>query len=176
MVRTVVDEPQGTDSRDSERHTVSPLGRDGGVRGITAAVVEAKQQYDEYDLVEELTPALHQESTSDLAATVEAIFLGRDLSGAGSILHTTGGGHGVFTSNTDTVEEQRPSVANNPAVLGDTPGGGKHDQTDKHNCGILNQTPATAKPRKHKVKNAANSIGPIRHTSHREHRPRSDRQ
>ena len=38
-------------------------------------MVEDEQQDDQDDLVEELTPALHQESAGDLAATVETILL-----------------------------------------------------------------------------------------------------
>jgi hypothetical protein len=49
-------------------------------------------------------------------------------------------------TNADTVEEEGPGIANYPAVLGDTPGGGQHDQTDKHDGRILNQTPTTANP------------------------------
>lgn len=49
-------------------------------------------------------------------------------------------------TNTDTVEEQRPRIADHPAVLGNTPGGGQHEQTDEHDGSILNQTPTTANP------------------------------
>jgi hypothetical protein len=61
-------------------------------------VVEAEQQDDEQDLVEELTPTLHQESAGNLAATVKTVLLGRDLAGANGVLHTGGGSHGVFTT------------------------------------------------------------------------------
>jgi hypothetical protein len=119
-------------------------------------MVEAKQQDNEQDLVEELTPTLHQESAGNLAATVQAVLFRRDLAGTNSVLHTTGRSHGIFTTcrrlarrtmdtrrslaltNTNAIEEQRPGVADNPAILSDSPGRGKHQKTDKHDCGILN--------------------------------------
>jgi hypothetical protein len=54
----------------------------------------------------------------------------------------------MFLALTDTnaVEEQRPGVANDPAVLSDSPGRGKHQKTDKHDCGILDQTPSSTEP------------------------------
>lgn len=146
LVGTVVDQPQGTDSWDGERDTVSPLGSDLRVWRATGTVVEDQEQQDQDYLVEELTPTLHQESGCDLAATVKTVVPGRNLAGADSVLHTRGGSHWVLASNTDTVEEQRPDVANDPAVLSNTPGGGKHDETEEHDHGILNKTPAASEP------------------------------
>lgn len=146
VVGTVVNKPQSTDGGDCEGNTVGPLNRDGGVRVVTTAVVEAEQENDEDDLVEELTPTLHQEGGSDLAATVQAIFLGGDLSRSDGVLHTAGGSHGVLTTNTDTVDEETPSVTDDPAILSHTPGGSQHNKTEKHDDSILDQTPATANP------------------------------
>ena len=67
--------------------------------------MEDEEQDDQDDLVEELSPTLHQESTGNFPATVKTIVLGRDFSGADSVLHTSSRSHGVLASNTDTVEE-----------------------------------------------------------------------
>ena len=53
---------------------------------------------------------------------------------------------GYSPPDTDTVEEERPGVANDPTVLGDTPTAHQHDETDKHDGGVLDKTPATAEP------------------------------
>ena len=108
--------------------------------------MENQKQDDQDNLVGQLTPSLHQESARDLSATVQTVVLGRNLPGTNGILHTGGRGHGVFTANTDSVEEERPDVADDPAVLSDTPGGGKHEKTDKHDDGVLDETMATAQP------------------------------
>jgi hypothetical protein len=73
---------------------------------VTAAGVEDQEQEDEQDLVQELTPTLHQESRCDLATTVETIIAGGNLAGADSVFHTGGGSHGILATDTDTVEEQ----------------------------------------------------------------------
>lgn len=146
VVGTVVDEPKGANSGNGERDPVSPLGGNGRVGRVATSVVETEQQDNEEDLVEELAPTLHQEGTGDLAATVKAILLGGNLAGADSALHTGGSSHGVFTTNTDAVEEQGPGVANDPTVLGDTPSGREHNKTGGHDCGILNKTPPTTNP------------------------------
>jgi hypothetical protein len=78
--------------------------------------VEDEEKKDEDDLVEPLTPTLHQEGRRDLATSVKTIITGRDLARANSIFHSGGGGHRVFSSDSDAVEEQRPNVADNPAV------------------------------------------------------------
>ena len=74
---------------------------------------------------------------------METIFASRDPSSAHGVLHGGSGSHGVFTTNTNRVEPERPSVADNPAVLGSTPGGSKHEKTDEHDNSVLNETPAT---------------------------------
>lgn len=45
-----------------------------------------------------------------------------------------------------TIEEERPSIADNPALEGQPPRSREHKQTDKHDGGILNETPATTNP------------------------------
>ena len=83
-----------------------------------------QERNDEYGLVGELTPTLHQKCACNLATTMKTILLGRDLSRADSVLHTRRCCHRIFSSDTDAVKEERPGVADNPSVLGDTPGGG----------------------------------------------------
>ena len=100
--------------------------------------MEDEEQEDQNDLVEELTPTLHQESACDFSTSVETIFLGRDFAGTDGVLHTRCSSHRVLTTNTDPVEEERPDVADHPSILSDTPCRGQHDKPDKHDCGILN--------------------------------------
>ena len=47
-----------------------------GVRWISASVVEDKKAKNEDDLVEELTPSLHQEGHGDISTTVKTISSG----------------------------------------------------------------------------------------------------
>jgi hypothetical protein len=89
----------------------------------------------------------------------------------------------VALTNTNAVEEQRPSIADNPAILGDTPGSGKHDQTEEHDGSILDKTPTTTNPNEpirtdagRKEKYKLFSQRKKAHTSHPEFRPRSDPQ
>lgn len=111
--------------------------------------MEAEQQDDEQGLVKELTPSLHQEGASHLAAAVQPIFLGGDLARAHGVFHAGGGGHGIFAADADAVNKERPGIADDPAVLRDAPGGGDHDQTQQHDGGVLNQAPSSTKPRHH---------------------------
>jgi len=143
LVGTVVDEPQSTHSGDGERDTVGPLDDLLVVWRATLAGVEDQEQENEDDLVDDLTPTLHQESGDDLATTVKTVIAGRDLTRTDSVLHGGSGSHGVFTTDTDRVEPERPSVADDPAVLGGTPGSSKHKKTDEHDDSVLNETPAT---------------------------------
>ena len=108
--------------------------------------MEDEEQDDEDDLVEELSPSLHQESAGDFPAAVKTVILGRNLSRADRVLHTGCRSHGVLASNSNTVEEESPDVADDPAVLSNTPGSSKHEKTDEHDHGILDETEATAKP------------------------------
>lgn len=133
----MIDEPEGTESWNGEGHTVSPLGRDGRVWSVSAAMVEAEQENDEQGLVEKLTPTLHQKGAGDLSATMQTVFLCGYFSRSNGIFHTAGGSHWVFTADTNAVEKERPDVADNPAVLSNTPRGGQHDQSEKHDNSIL---------------------------------------
>lgn len=144
---TEVDEPKGPHSWDSKGNAVCPLCRDLGIWWVAAAVVENQEENDQNDLIEELTPTLHEESTGDLSPSVKTIFLGRDLAASNSVLHTRCSRHGIFSADADTVEEERPDVADDPAIFGDTPGGSKHEETNEHDDSILNQTPSSTKPR-----------------------------
>lgn len=144
LVPTVVDEPERPDGWDSEGDTVDPLGGHLGVRWVSASVVEDQQEDDQDDLVEELAPSLHQESGGDIAATVKTVLLGRDPPRSGGILHGRRGGHGVLSSNTNTIDEEGPGVANNPSVQRRTPRRDQHDQTQQHDHSILNETPTTS--------------------------------
>ena len=78
--------------------------------------MEDEERKNEDDLVEELTPPLHQESHCDVSSTVETVGLGRDATRSSSILHGCSSSHGIFSTDTDTVHEERPSVANNPSI------------------------------------------------------------
>jgi hypothetical protein len=109
-------------------------------------VVEDKEKDDKDDLVKELSPTLHQESTGDFPASVKSVILSRNLSGTNGVLHTSCCCHGVLAANTDAVEEESPDVADDPTVLGDTPGSSKHEKTDKHDGSILDKTETTAEP------------------------------
>lgn len=108
--------------------------------------MEDEEQDDKNDLVEELTPTLHQKGTGNFSSAVKTIVLCRNLSRPDSVLHTGSCSHGVFASNTDAIEEESPYVADDPAVLSNTPGSSKHQKTDEHDGGILNETKTTAKP------------------------------
>src|SRR5690242_5468198 len=74
LVVTEVYKPESADSGNGKGHTVGPLGNSLRV-GRCGSRVEDQKQDDQDDLVEELAPTLHQESTSDLASTVQAVFL-----------------------------------------------------------------------------------------------------
>ena len=80
-------------------------------------MMEDKEEEDQQALVEKLAPTLHQEGAGDLSATVKTIILGRDFARADRILHTRRCGHGIFTADADAVDEERPDIADDPAVL-----------------------------------------------------------
>ncbi len=102
LVDTVVDQPEGADGRDGEREAEGPLDRREAVRRVPVAVVEDEKQDDQQSLVAKLAPALHEEGGGDLAAAMQTIFLGRDLSGGDGILHRRSGRDGVFTAYAET--------------------------------------------------------------------------
>lgn len=143
---SVVDEPQSANGREGEGQTESELSSLLGVRGAALAVVEDDEQDNEQNLVDELTPTLHQESHGDTATTMQTILLGGELTSSDGALEGRSGSDGIFTADTERVEEQRPGVANNPALERVAPAGSEHEETDEHDDGILNETPATANP------------------------------
>jgi hypothetical protein len=104
--------------------------------------MEDEEADDQDGLVEELSPTLHQESHSNLASTMQTILLGRDSSRASCIFHSSGGSHGIFTTNADTIEEKSPAIAYHPTIKSDAPRSSKHKQTKEHNDSILNKTPS----------------------------------
>jgi hypothetical protein len=75
-------------------------------------MMEAEQQDNEDDLVEELTPTLHQESASDLATTVQTILLGGNFPRANGIFHTAGGSHWVLTTYYCKSDNMHPEEEN----------------------------------------------------------------
>jgi hypothetical protein len=105
--------------------------------------VENQEENDQNGLVKELAPSLHQESHGDFSPTVETVLTCRDFARSGGVLHCGGGRHWVFPTNTDAVEHQRESVADDPSVQRDTPGSSEHEKTAKHNQSILDETPST---------------------------------
>ena len=109
-------------------------------------MVEHEQEEDEQHLVEELAPPLHQESTGDFSAPMKTVLFGRDLARTDGVLHTRRGCHGILATHANTVEEKRPNVADDPAILSDTPRAHQHDEADEHDRGILNETPTSTKP------------------------------
>jgi hypothetical protein len=108
--------------------------------------MEDEQEQNQDDLVDELAPTLHQEGAGYLAATVKAILPRRDLSSADGILHARGGSHGILAADSYAVEEESPDVADDPAILRHSPCGSQHEQTNKHDDGILNKAKTAAYP------------------------------
>lgn len=141
-----VNQPESTNGRESKGQTESPLSSGSAVRRATLTLVENDEEDNEHDLVDELTPTLHEESHGDSATTVKTIFLGGELSRGSSVFERRGSSDGVFTTNTQAVEEERPSVANDPTLEGHAPRGSEHEKTDEHDDGVLDETPATADP------------------------------
>jgi hypothetical protein len=144
LVETVVCEPEGHKSHDTERDTEGPLRRDYTVRGV-ATTVEDKEKDDEESLVEHLTPSLHEESKHYVPASVKTVIvlvLVADALG----LEGRGRGHGVFTTNTYTVEELGEGIADDPALQCSTPRGGEHDETESHDKSVLDQTELSTDP------------------------------
>ena len=143
---TEVNQPECTDRWDGKGDTVGPLCGHFRVWWVPASVVETQQGNNEDGLIEELTPPLHQESAGDFAASVKTIFLGGDFARANGVLHAGCCCHGVFTTDTNAVKEKGPCVADDPTVQGGTPSTDQHDETEKHDGCILDQTPSTTEP------------------------------
>lgn len=143
---SVVGEPESADGGEGKGQAVGVLGGRGGVGRRAAAAVEDDEENNQQDLVDKLTPTLHEEGHGDAATTVQAILTGGQLAGGDGALERRGGGDGVFTSDTDGVKEEGPGVANDPAVECHAPRGSQHEQTNEHDDGILNETPSTTDP------------------------------
>ena len=109
-------------------------------------MVEDQEAQDQDGLVDQLTPALHQECRSNFATTMQTIFLGGDFARADRVFHTRCSRHWVLSTDADTVEEKGPDIADDPTVLSDTPCSSEHYETDEHNGGVLDKTPASTKP------------------------------
>lgn len=161
LVDTEVEEPKLEDRDDAERNTVRELGNALGVRRRRTARVEDDQAEQEDDLVENLwkeageesdpnearskskephlSPSLHKESQHDVPAPVHPVVPSSSRS-VRAALEGAGGRHGVLSTDTDTVDEERPGVADNPSVEGGSPDGGQEQYTDEHDKRVLNET------------------------------------
>lgn len=109
-------------------------------------MVENEKQENEIDLIEELTPTLHQEGACDFSTTVKTIFLGGDFARTDGILHTRGRRHGILAADANAIEKKGPYITDDPSVLRNTPGSREHEEADEHNGSILNKTPSTTEP------------------------------
>jgi hypothetical protein len=158
LVVTVVRQPEGRKSHDTELNSEDPLGRDLAVRRVAATVVEAQQEDDQDGLVEELTPSLHEEGQDDVSTSMKLVITAVDRLAASLslVLERSGRSHGVsinsksgsvecsvvkrarrctkpqtqvdsLSTDTNTVNEQTPSIHDSPAAQGGSPHGGQHD-------------------------------------------------
>lgn len=110
--------------------------------------MEDQEEDDEDDLVEHLTPALHQEGKNDVSTTVQLVVPLVDGRAAALclVLHSGRRRHRVLSTDTESVDEKTPSVANDPTVQACAPHGGQHDQPEEHDQRILNETGFSADP------------------------------
>jgi hypothetical protein len=170
LVETVVGQPEGGQGHDPELDSEDPLGRDLAVRRVAASVVETQEEDDQDGLVEELTPTLHEKGEDDVPTTVKFVIstVDRLATSLGLVLERRGGSHGVpehdpvshrpprprsrskrnhsLSTDTDPVDEQTPSVHDRPSAQASPPHGGQHDQPDKHDQGVLDQSEFPADP------------------------------
>ena len=173
LVITVVGQPEGGQGHDPELDPERPLSRDGRVRGVTGSVVETQEEDDEDGLVEELTPTLHEKGEDDVSTSVELVIPAVDGSTAslGLVLEGRRRRHGVpvksrrrvsgpglyhqgfhktarhsLSTDSDTVDEQTPSIHDRPPAQRRPPHGSQHDQPEEHDQRVLNQTEFTADP------------------------------
>lgn len=146
-VESVVGEPKGHERHDTELHTERPLGRDFAVRWVSASM-EDQEQDDQDDLVEHLTPALHQEGENDVSTAVKLVvpLIDSCRAALGLVLHRRRRRHRVLSTDTESIDKQTPSVANHPAVQRGSPHGGQHDQTKEHDQRILHEPGFPADP------------------------------
>lgn len=85
-VGTVVEKPESADGGEGEGETEGVLSSRRGVRGRALTLVEDGEEDNEDDLVNELTPTLHQEGSGDTTTTVETILASRELAVGGGTL------------------------------------------------------------------------------------------
>ena len=107
--------------------------------------MEDEEEDNEDALVEQLTPSLHQESKDDISSTVQLV-VGLGLGSDRFRFQRSGRCHGVLSSDSDTVEELTPGVADDPAVEGCTPRSSEHDETEEHDEGVLDETKLSTDP------------------------------
>ena len=88
---------------------------------------------------------LHQEGQDDVSASVQPVIrLGEGTDSPG--LQSGSRGHGVLSTDTDTVDELGPGVTDDPSVKGGTPRSGEHEKTERHDEGVLDETELSADP------------------------------
>jgi hypothetical protein len=104
-----------------------------------------KEQDQDY-LVEELSPTLHQEGTGDFATPMKTVLLRGHLARTYGVFHAGCGSHWILATDANTVEEERPDIANDPTVLRYSPCCCKHDEAEEHNSRILDQAPSATNP------------------------------
>lgn len=137
-VESVVREPQGHECHDTELNTERPLRRGLAVRWVCSAV-EDQEQDNQDDLVEHLSPTLHQECENDVSASMKLVVSLVDgrASSLGLVFHRGRRRHWVFPTDTESIDEQTPTVANDPAVQTCAPHGRQHDQAEEHDERVL---------------------------------------
>lgn len=100
-----------------------------------------------------MTPALHEEGHGDTATTVETILLGGHLASSNGILKGRGSSNRILATDTQRVEKERPSIADDPALKSQAPTGSEHEKTNEHDDGVLNQTPSATNPVTNNLRN-----------------------
>ncbi|KAI3477577.1 hypothetical protein L1887_60617 [Cichorium endivia] len=139
-----VGEVEGEGGDDAELHTEGPLRRSLAV-GTVERAVEDEQADDQDSLVGQLAPTLHEERERHLASSVHAVAGGGSTTCARS-LHRSRRGHGVLSAYADSIYEDGPCVADDPAVEGGAPHGGEHDGSERHDECILHHSEASSDP------------------------------
>jgi hypothetical protein len=109
LVVTVVGKPEGHDGDDGELNAERPLGREGGIR-LRISSMEDEEEDDEDNLVEHLSPSLHEECKDDIAAAVETVVRHGLRRHVGLGLEGGGRRHRVLSSDTNSVNEEAPGV------------------------------------------------------------------
>lgn len=131
-------------SNDTEGNTVGELSNLGGVRRLSVTVEDDQEDHEER-LVEYLSPSLHEESENDVATTVKTIVTSASRS-VGSSLQCLGRSHGVLSTDSDSVDEERDSVTNNPSLESRSPNRSQENDTDEHDEGVLDESELATDP------------------------------